>query len=192
MINLSIADREKLVNAINYTFEEIAVLGQSSIVITNPTTGKQERFYPDVITSYSSLVGIQNELYNAVPDADGFVKITTISFLPEAPLVPVFVTHKVELNGQVAERKRTYKVVCAANKYANGHIICGVRHCDKFMADSMTHGDLHDIGIGVNAVQGFVNSYGDFLTREEAYIAALHNNQCAPKPSKTLYSEDLY
>jgi hypothetical protein len=46
----------------------------------------------------------------------------------------------------------------------------------------------------VGAEQGFIDQYGQFLTRQEAYTIALEQNQILYPgfDSGTLYSEDLY
>jgi hypothetical protein len=44
----------------------------------------------------------------------------------------------------------------------------------------------------VNSVQGFINDKLQFLTREEAYIEAIKDNQCEEKSYNWLSSEDLW
>jgi hypothetical protein len=80
-------------------------------------------------------------------------------------------------------------------------IVCGPRHHDKSM-----HTILSQIDDTLNDVrweQGFVNTWGEFLTREEAWEVACENNQifrlCGSqtkedigKTGVKLYSENLY
>jgi len=83
------------------------------------------------------------------------------------------------------------RIVCAAIKNRGGSIICGPRHFDKIM--------YGQIGSNTDewrtAEQGFVDQYGQFYDRTEAWIIAngqnqiLHNFPCMPN---TLFSEHLY
>jgi hypothetical protein len=82
-------------------------------------------------------------------------------------------------------------VVCAAIRHReNGRIICGPRHFDATM-----HGQINEDREWRFSDQGFVDQFGAFLTREEAWVIAnqrgqiRHTFSCSPK---TLYSEHLY
>lgn len=83
-------------------------------------------------------------------------------------------------------------VVCAANRFPDGMILCGARHWDNIMcaqADAM--------GIkGGNEQQGFIDQFGDFLTREEAMRIVKENGQRFDIErnggSHVLFSEGLY
>ena len=83
------------------------------------------------------------------------------------------------------------RVVCAANRHReSGLIICGARHWDKVMRAQVSeteHGTR-------NWEQGFIDQFGDFLTREEAWVVALYEGQIRREVSTpgTLYSENLY
>ena len=84
------------------------------------------------------------------------------------------------------------RVVCAANRYKE-HIILGVRHWDTIMvkrAKEILGADIH----GAEWEQGFINTWGEFLTREEALKVAIHNNQMIREPynDTELFSENLY
>jgi hypothetical protein len=89
------------------------------------------------------------------------------------------------------------RVVCAAIRAANGDILVGVRHYSQDM-----HYRIQDSANGrrfenrFDENQGFVNSWGEYLTREEAYIVARHNNQIIRETPFTqqgkLDSEALY
>ena len=88
---------------------------------------------------------------------------------------------------------REYKrvVVCAAN-LVEGTIVCGVRHWDGIMCDVVDIKGLNDI----EHIQGFVDNYGNFLTRKEAYLVAKEAGQLGPEhmgyEDSLLFSEDLY
>ena len=86
-------------------------------------------------------------------------------------------------------RKQTFKVVAAAVMY-EGFIAVGVRHFDELIGKQLMA--KFSSFEGTKAIQGFVNAYGDFLTRSEAYVAARYNNQCSHKVDGELFSEDLY
>jgi hypothetical protein len=94
------------------------------------------------------------------------------------------------------------RVVCAACKSPWGDIILGVRHWDALMRAQFkqNYGGM-DVEPN-NMVQGFANTWGEFLTRNEAWIVACANdqilryvgNQSAMDFGVTgeLYSENLY
>lgn len=85
------------------------------------------------------------------------------------------------------------RIVCAANKNKKTEkIVCGARHFDKLMLHSIIEDPQ---GSWLDCEQGFVDQYGNFLNREEAYIIAQRQGQLMPHKSHitgTLYSEDLY
>jgi len=83
-------------------------------------------------------------------------------------------------------------VVCAAIRIDN-LIIAGARHFDKVMRSQLNHMD------GVNAScgeQGFIDQFGDFLTREEAMEIVKKNGQPfnieRNRGDTYLFSEGLY
>jgi len=82
-------------------------------------------------------------------------------------------------------------VVCAAIRTTGGLIICGARHCDKVMRRQAT-------AAGVNLKspeQGFIDQFGDYLTREEALKIAVKTTgvNFQRNGSETeLFSEGLY
>jgi hypothetical protein len=88
------------------------------------------------------------------------------------------------------------KVVCAACKFSNGLVIASVRHYDQVAAKQIQA--MFDAGIMNNKdvpIQGFLDKNGKFLTREEAWFAAVSNdqiNQDSRTCFGTLYSENLY
>lgn len=83
-------------------------------------------------------------------------------------------------------------VVCAANRLANGVIICGARHWDKIM-----RAQAEAMGVkGGNEEQGFIDQFGDFLTREQAMGIVKQSGQRFDidrnSGDTTLFSEGLY
>jgi hypothetical protein len=89
-------------------------------------------------------------------------------------------------------RTRPRFVVCAANLCADGTILCGPRHWDSVMrrqADAIGWDDRR------TAEQGFIDQWGNFMTREEARFVAVKNGQVSEDDlldENELYSEDLY
>jgi len=82
-------------------------------------------------------------------------------------------------------------VVCAANRLASGLIVCGARHHDAVMnAQIKASGETH-----IGETQGFIDQFGNFLTRLEAHKIAERNGQikrrCGGDAHK-LFSENLY
>ena len=78
------------------------------------------------------------------------------------------------------------RIVCAANRNPDGTIILGVRHYDKVMRQQKPH---------MLSEQGFIDNRGNFLTREEAWVVAMRENQVIRRvggDEGTLYSENLY
>lgn len=89
------------------------------------------------------------------------------------------------------------RVVCAANRLSDGTIILGIRHWDEFMHKQMDMiaGDGNDISFIRDHEQGFVDQFGKFLTRKEAYVIAKKNGQIIRDigyEADELYSEHLY
>lgn len=82
------------------------------------------------------------------------------------------------------------RVVCAANRYPDGTIVCGVRHFDMLMHNVLAKLEMEP----GKEEQGFVDYKGQFLTREEARVIAFQNGQIehvSIHPTR-LFSEDLY
>ena len=65
-------------------------------------------------------------------------------------------------------------VVCAA-MLKDGRIITGARHFDKVMRDQMEASE--GIAWWRGCEQGFINQFGEFLTRKEAWAIADKNGQ---------------
>lgn len=85
-----------------------------------------------------------------------------------------------------------YPVVCAALRKGN-RLICGVRHYDPIMrAQINARSDAADWRA---CEQGFVNSVGQFLTREEGLLVAQAHGQIRRRvggDTTQLFSENLY
>ena len=92
-------------------------------------------------------------------------------------------------------KKPTQVVVCAAIKKGDT-IVAGARHYDKVMHSQLIAMN-ESMTYGLNWKEGFIDQFGDFLTREEAMIIAQRAGQeinyrgCGGSTS-TLYSEGLY
>lgn len=98
---------------------------------------------------------------------------------------------KIYVNGNLYPRH----VVCAANRFDhNGEklVICGARHWDSIMSKVV---DAIGIDDRKESEQGFIDQYQNFITRKEACIIALTNNQplCEPlRPNDIAFSENFY
>lgn len=82
-------------------------------------------------------------------------------------------------------------VVCAANR-KDGVTFCGARHCDSVMRKQ-----AEAAGIKLTAAeQGFINQFGEFLTREEAMQVVKESGQPfnieRNNGDSYLFSEGLY
>jgi len=85
------------------------------------------------------------------------------------------------------------RIVCAAIKQmVTGRIITGARHFDKIMRAQIKAAD--GMKNWRSAAQGFIDQFGDFLNREEAWKIAEDQGQIRRQVSTpgTLFSENLY
>lgn len=84
-----------------------------------------------------------------------------------------------------------FRIVCAAIKHPDGHIIAGPRHFDLTM-----HRQIELTGMDWGkAEQGFINTFGDFLNRKAAWVVAdTHGQIIRDREWQTgvLHSEHLY
>jgi hypothetical protein len=85
------------------------------------------------------------------------------------------------------------RIVCAANRYL-GKVVLGARHFDERMVEQ-----IRDLGLkGRECEQGFIDQYGVFMTRKQAWPVALVAGQIIRRvggddaDGGTLYSENLY
>lgn len=85
------------------------------------------------------------------------------------------------------------RVVCAANRdKKSGLIVCGARHYDTVMQPQIVLLGCTQFG---DMEQGFIDQWGVFMTREEAWVVAEAANQIIRRvggDGKKLYSENLY
>lgn len=91
--------------------------------------------------------------------------------------------------------KRKQYIVCASIRQ-NGIIICGARHFDTLMHNTIRSLDS-SIKLRVNKwEQGFIDQFGKYLSREEAFKIAKENGQEIDMDRNShnykLYSEGLY
>ena|SRR5665213_1626441 len=94
------------------------------------------------------------------------------------------------------------RIVCAACKHTDGRIVCGPRHFDETMwkqilnVPVLDYRELNTVEVTwSNAEQGFINQFGTFYTREQAWVIALDNGQIIRYndwQTGTLHSEHLY
>ena len=86
------------------------------------------------------------------------------------------------------------RVVCAANRIRlSGDIVLGVRHFDRHMCSHLDR--IVRFACGDPVEQGFVDQFGVFMTREEAWEVATAANQIIRRCGSDegcLYSENLY
>lgn len=101
----------------------------------------------------------------------------------------------------MSELDLSRRVVCAANRYGN-LLLLGARHWDETMWKQKNSMELQKIE-SERYEQGFINTWGEFLTREEAWMVASQNNQIfrfvgsqlatdVGIAGTQLYSENLY
>jgi len=99
------------------------------------------------------------------------------------------------------------RIVCAANRYFGVEeiefLLVGPRHYDKTMRHQLA---IHDVALceagteadSFDVEQGFIDQFGDFWSRQEAWKIAEKNGQiyrrCGGDTADggTLYSENLY
>lgn len=87
--------------------------------------------------------------------------------------------------------KNKQVVVCAAMRNKDGDIICSPRHFDEIASLQVKSEWVK----WRTAEQGFVDQYGTFLTREEAWVIAEANGQIIRRvggDGEKLFSENLY
>lgn len=70
---------------------------------------------------------------------------------------------------------KTRRIVCAAVRLNGEAIICGARHYDAAM-HSVLPNLISEVGNGTPE-QGFINTWGEFLDRKDAWMVASYNDQ---------------
>lgn len=94
------------------------------------------------------------------------------------------------------------RIVCAANRLIDGTVVLGIRHCDESMRATYETLNVSKED-SWKADQGFVDQFGKWLTRQEAWLIACKANQIyryVGNQTKEdygikgtdLYSENLY
>lgn len=89
------------------------------------------------------------------------------------------------------------RIVCAAIQNADGVVICSPRHYDETMhkiieqIDECLMSSFYDSS---TVIQGFVDQFGNFYNRRDAYKIAKENNQIIRDHHIVgeLFSEHLY
>lgn len=99
------------------------------------------------------------------------------------------------------------RIVCAANRCeVTNHIVIGIRHYDAVMQDQITNlqivmGEVNSFASTPfvrTVTQGFIDQFGNFYNRQEAWKIAEQNSQVLRRVGGdaanggTLYSENLY
>lgn len=107
----------------------------------------------------------------------------------------IYIDREDEWRAEV--QKERARILIAAVRAADGEVILGIRHYGPEIRRQMKarpDGDKfcgHEPGVD----QGFVDQFGHFYTRTEAYDLAVRKGQISPKSVHTgaeLFSEDLY
>lgn len=91
-------------------------------------------------------------------------------------------------------QKDRQRVVSAACRIGDS-VICSPRHYDSICRATINLLPGHERKKWYGAEQGFVDQFGIFLTRREAWVIALKQNQIIRDHDKcvgNLYSEHLY
>lgn len=92
----------------------------------------------------------------------------------------------------------TARVVCAANRYADGTITLGLRHHDAWMQQHVIALRIETRRPNGPPEQGFIDNHGSFLTRKEAWVIAETAGQIVRRcgadgpEAHGLFSENLY
>lgn len=91
------------------------------------------------------------------------------------------------------------RIVCSAVRHPKGHIVLGIRHFDSHMHAAITSLQASQPSVFAGHhrwEQGFVDQYGTFYDREQAFKLATERGQIQAKTgnstSTELFSEDLY
>lgn len=89
------------------------------------------------------------------------------------------------------------RVVCAANRLPDGRLLLGARHFDRLMThQAYVLRKRYSRGEIATSEQGFIDQWGDFLTRTEVWEVAVAADQIRRRgpgfDGPELYSENLY
>lgn len=119
--------------------------------------------------------------------------------VPQAVIKRGRMVEILEKYAEVPNRVIGRRVVCAANRCTEeGEMVIGVRHFDRLMCQKI---DSLNIVYGYEldfSEQGFIDQYGVFMDRQEAWRVAVEAGQIIRRvggddsQGGTLYSENLY
>jgi len=87
------------------------------------------------------------------------------------------------------------RVVCAAVRNKSGLIVAGARHLDSIMRAQIEAMGKSPKDFSDPDDQGFIDQWGQFLSREEAWLVAEKRGQVIRRcggDGERLYSENLY
>lgn len=90
------------------------------------------------------------------------------------------------------------RIVCAATRFSSGVVIPGVRHYDMVMIEVIDKLKEKPSELSKEVEQGFLDRFGVFKTRQEAWKIAYIAKQVIRRAwgdgthGGTLYSENLY
>jgi len=101
----------------------------------------------------------------------------------------------MELEIDLSQYKDLRRVVCAAMRHSSGHIVCSPRHFDSLVHMQLEQLEKAGLTGWSGAEQGFVDQFGNFLTRAEARDIAERQGQILRRcggDAKELFSENLY
>lgn len=165
--------------------------GWISVTVRKPELTK-EQAKPDAF-------GVQVLIWPPFQDVIGYSDSLTAFYGTRVTDKPNFylygrvidVTHwQPRPEGPTINTENSRRIVCAALN-RDGEIICGVRHFDVIMCELIAVSKTN----WRQATQGFVDNFGNFLTREEAWPIAEQAQQIiydrVGKRGK-LHSEDIY
>lgn len=109
-------------------------------------------------------------------------------------------TDRYGADGKLITDRKLPRIVCAAIRAADGDILIGIRHYSRDMHVQIQ--SRHDGKKFMNRLdedQGFVDQFGKFYSRQEAYFIADRNGQILNEKAcgrgltgEKLYSEGLY
>lgn len=173
-----------------------------------------EHYPHDVYSDFEKCRGVLEEYYKAYEQElkdkeikNGNPQSISKSFLPMWDPMGWIFYNKSETESREFEEiyknamekiKKQRRIVCAANRLKDGTVILGIRHWDDFMhqAIGQSKNEDEEVETVVGHRQGFVDQWGNFVSRREAWDIALHQEQIVRTgpgfEGPDLYSENLY
>lgn len=129
-------------------------------------------------------------VFGAVSGIHLEIEMKSFDFVQESNRIEGIVRDQTA--AEVAEMKP--QIVCAANRHIKtGLVVCGVRHFDEVMRQVMRALRLEPKN--ADWEQGFIDSWGQFCTREQAMDHVVNSGQKIKLPiyqPDQLFSENLY